>query len=539
MPISVGDVTVFELLIRQQEYNNMNGAESLVRTMAASGINVCFANPGTSEMHFVAALDRLDLIRCVLALQENVATGAADAYARMTGEPAATLLHLGPGFGNGLANVHNAKKARAPMVNVVGEHATYHIEYDAPLTSDIQGIVGPVSDFVVTTNTSDEVGNDTAATVAAAKSWPGKIATLILPANSAWDTTEEVGKPQKPAGPDPVKAEDVAAVAEALKSGKKAVMFVSGAILEEPALTNLGKVKAATGVDLLAQTSNRRIDRGAGRVAVNKLPYPVDHALETLKDYEYVILLGTREPVSFFAYPNKPSRLSPESSEILNLAGPQQDTIKALDMLIDLLGAGNAAPELVEAEPAPDVSGLSGKITPEIISQAFRAHMPENCIIVDESITTGRAFFPDSKAAPPHTWLQNTGGAIGVGLPYGVGAAIACPDRPVMVLQSDGSGMYCNQALWTMARENLNVTVLIFSNRAYRILEGEMKGVGVEKMGHVAENLFGLNKPDIDWVGLAKSMGVDAERVDDASGLSPAIQKGVALKGPYLIEIVF
>jgi len=517
----------------------MNGAEALVRTLADSGVDVCFANPGTSEMHFVAALDRLDLIYCVLALQENVATGAADAYARMTGKPAATLLHLGPGFGNGLANVHNAKKARVPMVNIVGEHATYHIEYDAPLTSDIQGIVGPVSDWVVTTNSADDVGIDTARTVAKAKSWPGKIATMILPADSAWTETDLLSEPLLADAPDPVAPEDVAAVADILKSSKKAVIFLSGSVLYGEGLEKAGKVAAATGATLLAQTSNRRIDRGAGRVAVNKLPYPVDHALETLKDYEAVILLGTREPVSFFAYPDKPSRLSPEGAEILNLAGPNQDTLEALDLLIAALGAEDVAPVLVEAEPAPDVSGLSGPITPEIISQAFRANMPDDCIVVDESITTGRAFFPDSIAAPAHSWLQNTGGAIGVGLPYAVGAAIACPDRRVMVLQSDGSGMYCNQALWTMAREGLDVTVLIFSNRAYRILEGEMKGVGVDKMGHVAEGLFSLNDPEIDWVGLAESMGVSAVRVDDAADLSPAIARAVAAEGPHLIEIVF
>ncbi len=517
----------------------MNGAEALVRTLANSGVDVCFANPGTSEMHFVAALDRLDLIYCVLALQENVATGAADAYARMTGQPAATLLHLGPGFGNGLANVHNAKKARVPMVNIVGEHATYHIEYDAPLTADIQGIVGPVSDYVVTSKTSNDVGADTARAVAKSKTWPGQIATLILPADAAWTETDLVGEPLLAGVPEPVDQQDLEKVIEVLKAGKKSVIFMSGAVLYGEGLEKAGKVAAATGATLLAQTSNRRIDRGAGRVEVKKLPYPVDHALETLKEYEAVILLGTREPVSFFAYPDKPSRLSPDGAEILNLAGPYQDTLGALDKLIDALGAEDIAPVLVEAEPAPDVSGLSGAITPEIISQAVRANMPEDAIIVDESITTGRAFFPDSRAAPPHTWLQNTGGAIGVGLPYGVGAAIACPDRRVIVLESDGSGMYCNQALWTMAREGLDVTVLIFSNRAYRILEGEMKGVGVDKMGHVAEGLFSLNKPDIDWVGMANSMGVDAVRVEDAADLSPAIARGVAREGPFLIEIVF
>ena len=517
----------------------MNGAEALVRTLADCGIEICFTNPGTSEMHFVAALDRLDLLYCVLALQENVATGAADGYARMAGKPAATLLHLGPGFGNGLANVHNAKKAKVPMVNIVGEHATYHIKYDAPLTADIEGIVGPVSDWVCTTQKADDVGTDAARAVAAAKSWPGKIATLILPADAAWTETEIYGDVLLADGPKPVDAADVQCVADILRSDQRAVIFMSGSVLTEPGLSLAGKIKTATGCDLLAQTSNRRIDRGAGRVAVNRLPYPVDKALETLKDYDAVILLGTKEPVSFFAYPDKPSRLAPEGAEIANLAGPEQDTVRALELLVDALGVGDADPGVVVAAAGPDPSTLKGPITPEAISAAFVAQMPEHAIIVDESITTGRSFFPDSHAAPPHSWLQITGGAIGDGLPMAVGAAMACPDRKVMVLQSDGSAMYTNQALWTMARENLDITILLFSNRAYRILEGEMKGVGVDKPGHVADALFSLREPDIDWVGMAASMGVPGARVDDAGDLVSAINEGLAVEGPFLIEIVF
>lgn len=519
--------------------NTPNGAETLVRTLAESKVDVCFANPGTSEMHFVAALDRLDLIYCVLALQENIATGAADGYARMSGMPAATLLHLGPGFGNGLANVHNAKKARVPMVNIVGEHATYHIEYDAPLTADIQGIVGPVSDYVVTINDVDDVGAETAKAVQQANSWPGKISTVILPADMAWTETAAVGDPLLGDAPKPVIKEEVEAVATALKSGKKAVIFMSGAVLMDPGLNMAGKVQAATGCTLLAQTSNRRIDRGAGRVVVNKLPYPVDQALETLKDYEVVILLGTKEPVSFFAYPNKPSRLSPDGAEILKLAGPEQDTLGALEMLIELLDAGDVDPVVAEYEEAPDISDLKGPITPEAISKVFRTHMPEDAIICDESITTGRAFYPDTKNAKPHSWLQITGGAIGDGMPLAVGAQVACPERRVIVLQSDGSAMYTNQALWTMAREGLDIAVLLFSNRCYRILEGEMKGVGVEEQGHVADGLFSLNEPEIDWCKLAESMGVTATRVDDAADLSAAVERAVSHEGPFLVEIVF
>ena len=517
----------------------MNGAEALVRSLAGSGIDVCFTNPGTSEMHFVAALDRLDLIYCVLALQENVATGAADGYARMTGQPAATLLHLGPGFGNGLANVHNAKKARVPMINIVGEHASYHIKYNAPLTSDIEAIVTPVSDYFVTSSHPDDVGTDAARAVAQAKTWPGKIATMILPADMAWSQTDIVGDGLLPDAPGRVVAEEVEAVAAALKSDKKAVMFCSGAVLIDPNLEKLGKVRAASGVDLMSQTSNRRIDRGAGRVAVDKLPYVVDLAIETLKNYDVIILVGTDEPVGFFAYPEKPSKLSPEGAEILRLAGPEQNTLEALDMLIDALDAKDLEVEVAAHKEAADISKLSGPITPEAISAAFHAHMPEDAIICDESITTGRAFYPDGRNAKPHSLLQVTGGAIGDGMPMAVGAAIACPDRRVIVLQSDGSAMYTNQALWTMAREGLDIAILLFSNRCYRILEGEMKGVGVEKMGHVAESMFSLANPEINWCKMAESMGVSGMRVDDSSELSAAIERAMTHEGPFLVEIVF
>lgn len=517
----------------------MNGAEALVRTLAECGVDVCFTNPGTSEMHFVAALDRLDKIYCVLALQENVATGAADGYARMMDRPAATLLHTGPGFGNGLANVHNAKKAHVPMVNIVGEHATYHIKHDAPLTSDIEGIVTPVSHWVKTSMTADEVPLDAAKAVSAAGRWPGRIATMILPADAAWNETEYVGVPLLPDATPAIDQAQVDAVAAALKSGKKTAIFMTGEVLLEPGLILAGKVRAATGVDLITPTSNRRTDRGAGRVAVTRLPYVVDLALETLKDYEQIILLGTKEPVSFFAYPNKPSKMAPEGCDILTLATPDQNTLSALEMLVDALDARDQVPVVAAPADPIDVDSITGEITPDAIAAALAAVMPEDAIIVDESITTGRSFFPKTVGAPPHSWLQVTGGAIGDGLPLAVGAGIACIDRKTIVLQSDGSAMYTNQALWTMAREELDILILLFSNRSYRILEGEMKGVGVEEPGHVAKDLFSLSDPDIDWCMMANSMGVNAAKVTTAEGLVPAMETGLEFEGPFLVEIEF
>lgn len=517
----------------------MNGAEALVRTLAECGVDVCFTNPGTSEMHFVAALDRLDKIYCVLALQENVATGAADGYARMMGRPAATLLHTGPGFGNGLANVHNAKKARVPMVNIVGEHATYHIKHDAPLTSDIEAIVKPVSHWVKTSMTADDVPTDAAKAVAAAGRWPGQIATMILPADCAWNDTVYLGVPILPDPPEKVDPADVDVVVKALKSRKKSVIFMTGEVLTEPGLTLAGKVRAATGADLMTPTSNRRIDRGVGRVPLMRLPYVVDLALDTLRDYEQIILLGTTEPVSFFAYPNKPSLMAPEGCDIINLAGPEQNTLVALELLVDALDAAELTPEVATAADPIDVDALQGEITPDTIAAALAAVMPEDAIIVDESITTGRSFFPQTVGVPPHSWLQVTGGAIGDGLPLAVGAGIACIDRKVIVLQADGSAMYTNQALWTMAREELDVTILLFSNRCYRILEGEMKNVGVEEPGRVAKDLFSLSDPDIDWCMMANSMGVNAAKVTTAEGLVPAMETALEFEGPFLVEIEF
>ncbi len=519
--------------------NRMNGADSLVVTLKLAGVDVCFTNPGTSEMHFVAALDRSERIRCVLALQENVATGAADGYGRMAGKPAATLLHLGPGLANGLANIHNAKKARAPMLNIVGDHATYHVKFNAPLTSDIEGIARPVSDWVKTTQKSDDVGIDAAVATREAASWPGRIATLILPADASWSPTDLIGDPlipEGPAKPDPAKVE---AAAKALKSAKKAAIFVTGMPLQDDNPLLLGKIKAATGCDVIAPTANRRIDRGAGRFNVIRLPYVLDHSIPMLAQYDTLILVGAPEPVGFFAYPNKPSQLAPEGCNIVELASHAENTVGALELLIEALGAGDAEPEVTPLALPDDVGAMAGDpVDLDNLCRAIAMTIPENAIICDESITTGRHFYPAFATARPHTLLHVTGGAIGGGLPLAVGAAIACPDRKVIVLQSDGSGMYTNQALWTMAREDLDVAVFLFSNRSYKILVGEMKGVGAAEPGPVARDMFSLDRPEIEWTGLARSMGVEAQRVTTAGELLPAFERAIAEPGPRLVEIM-
>lgn len=511
----------------------MNGAESLVRTLLGANVDVCFTNPGTSEMHFVAALDAVPGMRCVLALFEGVATGAADGYYRMAGRPASTLLHLGPGLGNGLANLHNAKKAGSGVVNIVGEHATQHIALDAPLTSDIAGIARPVSHWVHGCTRAEEVGADGARAVAAAMTPPGQVATLILPGDAAWNPGGRIAEPL----PIPPRAAvDPAAVEAAARTlgGPETLVLLGGAALTEDCLELAGKIAAKTGCGLLTEWSNARLDRGAGRVAVNRIPYPVEQALEILSPYRRIVQVAAREPVAFFAYPDMPGRLTGDDVEFVELAAIDADIHGALDALCDAVGAAGARPQGVASAHRPAIP--AGSLDPESIARVLGALIPENAIVVDESVTTGRAFFGQTAGAPPHVWLNNRGGSIGYGLPVAIGAALACPDRKVLALEGDGSAMYTLQALWTMAREGLDVTVLVFANRSYRILHGELTNVGVANPGPRAVDMLTLDRPELQWVDMARGMGVEGCRVADAADLADALRAGLSSEGPYVIE---
>lgn len=513
----------------------MNGAESLVKTLLAGGIDVCFSNPGTSEMHFCAALDKHPEMRCVLGLQENVVTGAADGYARMTDTPAATLLHLGPGLSNGLANIHNAKKSRTGMVNVVGDHATYHRKFNAPLTSDIEGIAWPVSEWVHTSPTADDLSIDAAEAITRASTHPGQITTLILPADSAWTETDKpIVTASVPPEPDAPDADQVREIAKIFRSNEPTLLLIGGRALRSEPLEMAGRIVGGSlETKLLAETSNARAERGAGRVAVNRVPYVVDHALEMLAEFKHVVLIEARDPVAFFAYPGKPSRFLPDGCQVHELAGPADNGRLALEMLADELG--------VRTSPAPVSDFLLpppalGALDPDSIVSVIANAIPENAIIVDEAITTGRHFFPVTSTSNPHTWLQINGGAIGIGIPMAVGAAIAAPERPLIALQADGSGMFTLQGLWSQAREGLNITTIIFHNRTYNILLGEMRNVGVENPGRSALDMFELQRPSLDWVSLARGMGVEAGRAVDGETLAREIQRGLSSEGPYLIE---
>ena len=515
--------------------DEMNGAESLVRTLIAGGVNVCFTNPGTSEMHFVAALDKVPGMRCVLGLFEGVVTGAADGYYRMLGKPASTLLHLGPGLANGLANLHNAKKAGAGIVNIVGEHATYHIAHDAPLTSDIEGVARPMSHWVKTSPNSTTIAADGALAIQAARVAPGQIATLILPADTAWGPANSVAETVAPPPLPKVSADAVKAAATMLRSGQKATLLMGGAALCHRALELAGRIAAKTGCGILTEGANTRLERGAGRVQVDRIPYVVEQALKVLEAAGNLVLVGAREPVAFFAYPNKPSLLMAKGAKSTKLAGLEEDMEAALEALAVELGAIKVAPARIAAPRRPALP--KGAITPAAIAAILGAKIPENAIVVDESVTTGREFFPETAGAPPHDWINNRGGSIGYGMPVAIGAAIACPDRKVIAMIGDGSAMYTLQSLWTMARERQDITVLIFANGSYNILRGELTNVGVRNPGPRAVDMLSLSRPDLDWVSMAKGMGVPASRADSCEQLAKALDSGLASGGPNLIQV--
>ena len=511
-----------------------NGAESLVSTLAASGVTLCFANPGTSEMHFVAALDRIPGVRCVLGLFEGVVTGAADAYYRMAGTPAATLLHLGPGLGNGLANLHNARKARSGIVNIVGDHAHGHVQFESPLKSDTEAVARTMSHWVRSSAIAADVGADGAAAVEATRNGAlGRIATLVLPADTAWGP----GGRAAVARPAPTPAIELGAVLGAARLlqqlGPRATLLIgAGGSRSVVAQQHAAAIAAHTGCQLLAEFYNARLPGGRSRPGIQRLAYAVDAAAAQLAGSQALVLAGSTEPIGFFAYPGKPSQLKPEGAALLQLAAPQHDVPSALAALAEALGA----PPVAMPSP-PAASGWpSGPLTADSVAAVVAAVLPDNAVVVDEAVSSGRGFGSAMLAAAPHDWLPTMGGAIGFGLPGGVGAALGAPGRPVLVLAGDGSAMYSVQALWTLAREALPVVVLVFANRAYRILQGELQGVGAAISGAKAEAMLSLANPALDWVALARGHGVPGVRVDHTDALAEALRDGFASGGPVLIE---
>lgn len=517
-----------------------NGANALIKTLTNSGIDTCFANPGTSEMHFVAALDSSDM-RAVLCLFEGVATGAADGYARIANKPAATLLHLGCGLGNGIANLHNARKARVPMINIIGDHATYHKQYDAPLESDIETLARNVSTWIRTSTKTSNIGTDTAEAIEVAQNAPQQISTLILPADASWGD----GGVASTAATDcplaaPVDDEQMAELASILKGkGKKVAILLGRRVLLEEGLIAASKISEKTGAKLFCEVFPARLERGAGLPAVERIAYLSEMASVQLAGFDHLIVVDSKAPVSFFAYPGKKSYLVPKGCKVHNFIAPEQDAISNINALVAAVAAQNTEAELQQPN-RPELP--VGKLNATKVCQALGALMPDRAIISDEAQTSGLKLPFYTAGAPKHDLLTLTGGAIGQGLPVAIGASIAATaageDRPVICLVGDGSSMYTIQSLWTMVNEQLDVTVIILNNRSYAILNIELERVGAVGAGPKAKSQLDLAQAEIDFVAMAKGMGMPAEKATTAEEFNSALKKALREPGPHLIDAI-
>lgn len=513
-----------------------NGADALLEAMMENGISVCFANPGTSEMQFVSALDRSPGLRAVLCLFEGVATGAADGYARMADRPAATLLHLGPGYLNGGANLHNARRARSPILNVIGDHATYHRSYDTPLTSDIAAMARPNSKWVGSVNTTDEIGRSVSIAVGDAMTKPRGPVSLILPADTAWTAADKgtgFDLPQPKARMP--EEEHLHSVVEKLRAAQSPAILLGGDCCQDQGLEAARKLEAA-GIKVFTEGFVARQRRGRGIYSPIRMPYFAEAAVHALAGCDLLITVEAKPPVAFFAYPGRPSELLPEGCPTMALAGEREDGPAALEWLADAIGVEIEHPPAA-SDPTPE--GAIGELNAHVAAIAIARHLPAESIISDDAVTSGQPIFDATREAAPHDWLMLTGGAIGQGLPVAIGAAVACPDRKVVSLNGDGAAMYTVQSLWTIAREQLDIVVVVFNNSDYRILQVEFSRTGSgDRPGPASARLLDLANPMIDWVSLGASMGIPGERCLTGEEFELAFARACQRPGPYFIEAV-
>lgn len=510
------------------------GAQALVSTLANNGVTHCFANPGTSEMHLVQALDKEPRIKSVLCLFEGVATGAADGFARISGTPAMTLLHLGAGFGNGIANIHNAMKGHVPMINVIGDHATYHRKYDAPLTCDLETLVKPHSSHIGIVDSALIGGEIAASAFEAATNHPNSPVSIILPADSAWNEGGIDGPKISLKSPSLVENSKIDEAIELIKNANKPVILVGGKTLgDEKALELFSRFKAAN-IRIMVDTFPAKLRRGGGLFEPDRMQYFGEMALDDLKNTDLMVIAGTQIPVAFFAYPNKPSILVPENCQTFELAARYEDSFEALSRIADALDLHIAPPKReLKTMPAPE-----GALNPFSCAQSLARHMPHNAIISDDAVTAGLPLYLATSNAKAHDWLFLTGGAIGQGLPVAIGAQMADLKRKTIALSGDGAGMYCIQSLWTMAREKLPIVTIIFANRSYRILNIEMARTEAGAMGETAKQMLSLESPALDYVKIAEGMGIMAKSVSDAKIFDEVLKEAIEANVPYLIEAI-
>ncbi|HFD32141.1 MAG TPA: acetolactate synthase large subunit [Gammaproteobacteria bacterium] len=513
-----------------------NGSENIIKALEKEGVEVCFTNPGTSELHLVEALGQSENIKSVLCLFEGVVTGAADGYARMSGKPAATLLHLGPGFANGIANMHNAQKANSPMVNLVGQHALTHLEHETPLHSDIMGLAKPVSGWVETIFSNNDIFPCMTEAIANTKKPYNRISTVIIPADIAWSKSKEIPVGSSAYVPDSIDKDIVNIVADILLKAKHPVIFVNTTGLDKACIDLIGKIQKKIGCRIFSELFVSRLTKGAGEVVVERIPFRQKEALKVFENVDEAILVGAHHPRTFFAYPGQSSSsMFMPDCRVTCLVGVDRFSYDVIKALVTELGADDLMPDL---SPAKTLKCADGELTTEKVGQSIAALLPESAIISDDGITSTFNYWPLFVHAPRHDWLYTTGGAIGQGLPVAVGAAIAEPQRPVICLSGDGSAMYTIQSLWTQVRENLNIVNIIYSNRSYKILNTELTLIGIDDIGETGKQMLDLSKPNLNFVDMASSMGMSAICVSNMEAFNNAMKQAIQSDRPNLIEVL-
>ncbi|MDB5557165.1 MAG: thiamine pyrophosphate protein domain protein TPP-binding protein [Enterovirga sp.] len=507
------------------------GAEALVRALVDEGVTVFFANPGTSELHAVSAIDREAGARGVLCLFEGVATGAADGYGRIARSPAATLLHLGPGLANGMANLHNARQAGSPMVVVVGEHSGDHLAFDSPLKSDLERLPPYYSKGVRTLRPGDDMAAAAAEAVHASMSRPAGISTLVAPADAMWAPPSRPSRVEaRPRSPETFDTAVADRISAALRGGSAALILGGEALLED-GLTLAGRIAAATGATLLSETFNARHSRGGGLPHAQRIPYFPELAAPLLAKFGLLVLLGSKRPTSFFGSPNQPSDLVASDTVVIGI-GPGDDPVAVLRHLAESMAAGTAEP----IAPARQTLPLpTGPLTAGAIWAAMNHLMPDGSIVCEEAGVSSRGADEAMSVAARHEWLNLTGGSIGDAVSLAVGAAVAAPGAKVFAVQGDGGALYTIQALWTHAREKLNVLTVIMNNGRYAILDYEAKRHGIS-LGARGASLFDLASPSIEWVQVARGLGVEAATATTAEEFSDRLREAIAADGPRLID---
>lgn len=515
----------------------MNGAEIILQTAQKAGVEICFANAGTTELPLVAAFDTIGGIRPVLGLFEGVCTGAADGYGRMKQKPAMTLLHLGPGFANGIANLHNARRAHTPIFNVIGEHASWHLAADPPLNMDIAAVAKTVSGWQRTSRGVESLPQDTAEALVA--SLYGQISTLIVPADHQWSEYEG-GKVSMPRfsfdAPD---SKNIDTAAELLKKSSKPALLLGCNALRKPCLEAAAKIKAATGCDLLMVNFPAYQDSGAGFPVLKRIPYFPEQADALLSQYDTFILAGTEEPVVFFGYKGGKSRYLTEKQKSLRIDSDKQDPAAALQALLQAVGFSQGKYDIGSLLTKYELPQLpSGGLNSKKMCAVIAALQPENCIVVEEGVTSGAPYYSLAPNLKPYSHIALTGGAIGQGMPCALGAALACPDRQVINIEADGSAMYTLQSLWSQSHEQANVTTIICSNRKYFTIEFECRRAGCATPGPASRALIDMTNPSIDWVSLSRGMNVPAVAVTTAEDMVKELRSALNESGPHLIEVI-